>query len=289
MTDGGPPPADGGPIVVNCPTTAPMREEMMGACCFRTSNADRLDMPELRLAGVRITAPGSLSSPIVAGLLSAAFDAELFNWLLRFEVTGTDVTVTTGYGQRNADGTFSFTMGAAPAPGPTDRWDPVTAMGTIAGETITVPALNGTITTPVFQEDGTTLQLELPIRNLELEMATLTAERSCIGRRAASGYVTSDGALSGYITVEDADAGMLMVGETVNTTLCMFTAGLTGDEFMGMTCADVSRDMWPMANRPDSLCDGTGCTQGSCDPATDCNAWRIEAGFAAQGVTVSGG
>ena len=60
---GVPPRSDGGGATTctevpgNCPSEAPDRDQMCGACCWRVSNADRLDRPELRVAGMKITTP----------------------------------------------------------------------------------------------------------------------------------------------------------------------------------------------------------------------------------------
>jgi hypothetical protein len=297
--------ADTGTPMASCPVMG----EQMGPCCYYKSNADTLDMPEMRVAGVQITTPPSLATIIVTTLLVDALDRELFNWLISTEISGTDATLTTGYGVKNADGTFSFTMGTAPGPGAPDRWDPKVIMGSIAGDTVSAPVLDETLTVPVLDEDGTSVTLELPLRDMTIEMATLTEERSCIGNRLPGGRWTSDeGLLTAFITVEDADAGVLDVPDAgINQSLCTFianmpaTSGSCADMTecpMGyactdgtcerpMNCVDVpqSEDAW--AAKPDSLCEAGGCSQGGCDPATTCNAWFISAGFAAQGVEIN--
>ncbi len=279
---------DGGTVMGTCA----FPDEQMGPCCYRKSNADSLDNPTMRVAGVQITTPPSLSTIIVTTLLVDALDRELFNWLIDTEITGTDVTLTTGYGIKNADDSFSFTMGTAPGPGDPNRWDPVIISGSIAGETVSAPVLNETFTVPVLDEDGMTVTLELPLRNMTIEMATLSEERSCIGGRLPGNrWTTDDGLLTAFITVEDADAGVLDVPDAgINTTLCMFTANISGEPD-GTTCAMVDQATWP--TQPDALCDDAGCTQdpgdGSvCDGSTTCNAWFISAGFAAQGVDITG-
>ena len=42
------------------------------------------------------------------------------------------------------------------------------------------------------------------------------------------------------------------------------------------------RAMW--SNQPDALCDESGCTE-TCDGASTCNAWKIEAAFSALGLS----
>jgi hypothetical protein len=268
-------------------------DEQSPPCCYRTSNADRLDSPALRVSGVQLSTPPSLSSIIVTQLLVDALNEELFNWLILAEVSGTTAEITTGYGEKNADSSFSFTMGSASPPGDPDRWNPVTVTGAIDGETVSTPVLDSTFTVPVLTEDGSAVQLELPLRNLSVTMATLTEERSCVGVTQPGGrWDTSQGRVTAYITTVDADAGRLQVPEAgIDTTLCLFTANIPMST-EGESCFNVDQAEWDI--QPDALCpDDSACQQdpgdGSvCDPATTCNAWYIDAGFAAQGVTISG-
>jgi len=52
-------------------------------------------------------------------------------------------------------------------------------------------------------------------------------------------------------------------------------------------------DQADWAIKPDSLCDASGCRANTpceadvCDPATECNAWRVVGHFAAQGVDIT--
>ncbi len=313
------PPSDGGTdaTVDSAPPmgTCPVPDEQMGPCCYYASNAESLDHPALRVAGVQITTPPSLATIIVTTLLVDSLDRELFNWLIDTEISGTDANITTGYGIKNADGTFSFTMGTAPGPGDANRWDPISISGSIAGEVVSAPVVSETLTVPVLDQDGMNVTLELPLRNMTIEMATLSEDRSCIGQRLPGNRWTStDGLLTAFITVEDADAGILDVPDAmIHQSLCTFIANMPAtagdctmptDCPMGYTCNTDSKcarpdncldtpqndDTW--SAKPDALCDTAGCTQdpgdGSvCDPATTCNAWFISAGFAAQGVTIN--
>lgn len=275
---------DGGGTVTpdNCPADAPDRDQMQGTCCYRVSNADRQEMPEYRLSGLKILSPTSLSNAVVRGLLTSALDEERFNWIFRGNVTGTDVAIETGYGERNADGTFSFVMGTAPAPGEATRWDPITLMGTLGSdEVITSEPFDGALTVPVFDTDGETLTAEFPLRALELNMVQLTEERSCIGERRASSYSTDDALLTSYVTVEDAKGVSIVVGDTLNTTLCMFAAGMSSESG---TCDDTPQADWAVP--PDSMCDASGCTMGGCDAST-CNAWQITGEFSAHAVEIT--
>src|SRR5687767_5602328 len=76
------------PTSAECPTEeTPAPEEQMGTCCWRDSNADQQDAPEMRLTYVRLVAPvGSmLSSMTLGSILNRAMQLEDFNWLFRVE------------------------------------------------------------------------------------------------------------------------------------------------------------------------------------------------------------
>ena len=293
--------SDLGPVTPICPSDAPAPDNQMGACCWRASNATRLDAPELRLAALRLTAPmgSTLTSPILRGILNKSFDGERFNWLIQATgapTTGNGpVTIRTGYGERATNGTFAFTMGEAPAPGDVNRWDPITVTGTMTGETISTPASDGAVplTIPVFDEaDPTLLVVELPVFGLELVNAPLSEDRSCIGLRNTTSYTTADGGdLRAYIRVEDARTRMVVVPPSLSATLCAVIAG----SLTMSTYCDMPQSEW--LAKPNSLCNATGCeanTVGAtdvCDPtmsgAGGCNAWELLGEFAAQGVDIT--
>jgi hypothetical protein len=274
--DGG---TDGGST--NCPDDpeVPNPAGLMGACCYRQSNADRLDAPEFRLAGLKLTAPMSLDSIIVRQLLTDALDFERFNWIFRLSISGSNVDVTTGYGERNGDDTFSFVMGGAPGPGAADRWDPLTATGTISGETVMTMAIGEPLTVPVFDETGTMLTAEFPLHDLVLTMATMSEDRSCVGTRSAARYETDAASLEAFIQLEQA-RDTRIVAPPIDTSLCMFLAGMASD---AGNC-ETAQDTWLVP--PDSTCDAAGCSFGGCEPAT-CNAWQVRAEFAAHSVEIT--
>ncbi len=311
MTDSGTDSGGG----ATCPRQAPSPTQLMGPCCSRASNADRQMAPELRLSSIQIDTPASLASPVVAGLLTAALNEERFNWLI--ELTGLDGTssmIRTGYGKRNADDTFSFVDGAAPSPGDADRWNPVMTSITQMGESVSAEPLDEAFTLPIFDEMNE-LQLELPLYALELERATLSEGRNCVGVRSGSRY-TTDGDVTTYIRLEDAIAGNLMVGE-IMTTLCMFTAGLQSEpgncpmypRITTTTCDPMNSQCGTRTGGPggacimhdgmnvcgwqfppDSKCDATGCTKGGCDPYDDvngCNAWQLSGSISAHAVEIT--
>ncbi len=288
-TDSGPE-TDGGDMVdtggetAMCPSgmSIPDPEGLMGACCARMSNEGRTDAPEFRVSGLRILEPATLSAGLVRSALQDALDEERFNWLIRVGNAGADgdVMIETGFGSRNADATYAFASGAAPAPGDPNRWDPLTVTGTLAGEGLSAPAITDTFTVPILEDDGVAVVLELPLQAFELVSATMSESRTCIGLRNGSVYGTDDGSLQTYITVEDAMAGNVEL-PPINTSLCNFIAGMASE--MG-PCTDIAQGEWPVP--PNALCTDGTCTD-TCDPASDCNAWRVSGGFSAHGVEIT--
>jgi len=268
---------------------APDPDGLMGECCYRASNADRLANPEFRISGVNIESPASLGNMLVGQALADSLDQELFNWLLLIEGADADgpVDITTGLGFRNADSTYRFADGDAPTDGGGDpnRWDPVMDTGTLEGENITTTPASETIVLPVFDEDGETVQLELPLQSLELEMANMSVDRTCIGLRERRSYDTSQGRVRTFITVEDAKMGQIDI-PPISNSLCNLVAGMATSE---MACDDVPRSEWMFP--PDALCESGSCSANTadsevCDPLSDCNAWLVVGGFSAQGVEI---
>jgi hypothetical protein len=66
----------------------------------------------------------------------------------------------------------------------------------------------------------------------------------------------------------------------INTTLCNFIAGMATAT---ASCTTVPQADWFVP--PDALCSESGCVT-TCDPATTCNAWALQAEFAAHGVEI---
>ena len=282
---------DSGVAPPKCPSgdLIPDDDGLMGACCYRVSNADRTDNPEYRLSALSISKPESISGPI-RNALTKAIDEERFNWLLRVQNAGADgaITLQTGFGKRNnSDVTFSFANGDAPCidpevtecPDEVNRWDPLNIDATLTGESFSAPTVEGEFTVPILENDGVAVVLELPLRSFTVNMATMSEERSCIGRRIGNSYNTDDGSLQAYVTVADAAAGMVEV-PPISTSLCNVLAGrpVANDE-----CTDVPKSEWPVP--ADAFCDNTGCVD-TCEVA-DCNAWKILGGFTAHGVEIT--
>ena len=298
--DGGDPVTGGDMAVVDmppartpvCPSGAPSADELTLPCCYRVSNADRLDAPEFRVTNLKITQPTSLANSTVLGILAAAVENEQFNWLMSADVDGTDVTIRTGYGSYDeGTGTYSFAMGEAPAAGgPTDRWDPVVIEGTLDGETFTAPPVAGSFAVPVFNEANPELiDLELPLNNFTVLDATFSEDRTCIGTRtgtspsrAQPSNYESGGQVRTYITVEDARAGYVTA---LSKSLCDLVSQ------SACVCAPDATDCVEVAEVDfeiplDAVCDAGGSCEACTPGSGDCNAWTILGSFAAAGVEI---
>lgn len=278
------------PVTLSCPRSGvpdPDNQEL--PCCFRESQADQLDAPELRLTFLNIVEPAgsNLAGDLVGPLLNTSIRTELFQWLFRTEGADADgpIEITTGFGRRNESGTYSFSSGAPPdMPG----WAPVTLDGTLTGETITTTPYDGVLTVPIFDETGTTVQIELQLTAVRVLDSTMSENRSCIGTLLSPTRYMTGATLGGFVTVASANAGEIMF-TGVNATLCGVIAGSLSD---GEYCTATPQGDWMIP--PDSRCDGNVCFQngdgGTCDPAIDgaggCNAWYLEANFAAAGVNI---
>lgn len=285
---------DSGPPASACPTSddVPAPEELMGACCWRHEQTDNHDAPELRLTYLELTEPAEspLSSTTLRQVLNQSMQRETFNWLFRVDGADADgdVTIVTGFGRRNADGTYDFSSGAAGSD--PDTWCPVSIPATLTGETVTSTELDGAITVPIFDSTGMDLQVELVLRALSIENSMWSENRSCVGTKTARPFTYTPAAtLTAYIEVEPSKTQMINVPPVV-TTVCAAIAGALDD---ATYCDTNAQGDWMVP--PDSLCDASGCTQNTagmtdaCDPATTCNAWYIVGEFAAAGVDIANG
>lgn len=287
MPDAG---TDAGPVSF-CRVTTDGGLPGEGACCYRASQTG-VDEPELRLRYIDILEPegSSLMTPVLLGVLNDALARESFNWLFRIEFPGAPadgpIEIRTGFGFGPPGGPYQFPTGAMTTPFDTTEYAPVVIPGTISGETVMTETFPGALTVPVLNTEGTAVQLELVLQNVRVIQGTFSEQRSCVGRALARGYEPA-ATLEGWIEVETARTGMVVSGP-IMTTVC---AAIAGDLSMATYCEDVPQAMWTV--RPDSLCDGTGCRQNAagmsdvCDPSTTCNAWRLLADFAAQGVEIT--
>lgn len=277
-------PVEDAPATVTCPRSAPDPDNQTPPCCYRHSQADQLDTPEMRLRFLQIDEPAAspLASTTVESVLNTGLQDETFNWL--FRTTGADadgpIEITTGYGVRNGDGTY--TLGSAEYP-------PVTLPGTITGETVATETVLGPLDIPVFDETGLELQFVLRLRSIRVVEADLSESRSCIGRRRGNAFTTA-ASLEGYVTVADAREGAISV-PPIDSTLCSVVAGELSTPSGQVPMCDRPQSEW--VAKPDSLCEVAGCRTNAagatdvCDPNTTCNAWRLLAQFAAVGIDIA--
>jgi len=276
---------DTGAAMQRCPMTmVPSPEEQMLPCCYRFSQADQQDTPEMRLRFIQIDEPAMspIASTAVETVLNPGLQEETFNWLFRTTGAGMGGTVdiSTGYGVRNMDGTY--TLGSTEYP-------PIMLPGTLTGESVMTETVLGPLDIPVFDETGTVLQLVLTLRSVRVIEANMTDMRNCIGARRGNSF-TTDASLEGFIAVEDALEGMINV-PPIMSTLCSVIAGELATPAGMMPLCDRPRSEWDAL--PDSLCTETGCmanpagSTSVCDPLTTCNAWRLLANFAAVGIEIT--
>src|SRR5690606_10779251 len=90
-----------------CPAAAPDPTQQTEPCCAREDNSDNLDDFVLRISSISLSAPPTLASALLGGVLNHSLDVEAMNWLV--EVQGAadgdgPVTLTTGVGIRDSDG-----------------------------------------------------------------------------------------------------------------------------------------------------------------------------------------
>jgi hypothetical protein len=270
-----------------------------GACCYSDSQADVLAAPEMRLRYLDIRAPqgSALTTPILLSLLNAALEANTFPWLMQLEGAEDDgeVTVRTGFGLANADGTYSFPTGATSHPFDLTRYAPTTIPGTLSGEVLRTERTLGSIIVPVLNEAATEVQLELTLQSVRIVEAVFTSERSCIGFASSRGRFATAAVLDAFVEVETAKTGIVVLPGNDMTTICSTIAGPIAVEDY---CEVTPQSEW--RTPPDSLCSAEGCMENAdceedvCDRGGDsdsglpaCNAWHLVANFAANGVEIT--
>lgn len=273
------------PSTLRCPrTNVPNADETMLPCCYRVSQAGST-APELRLRFIDITQPAAspLAGDTVGDLLNTSLREEEFNWLFRVDGADGDgpITITTGFGRRNATtGTYAFSNGMPPD---MMEWLPVTLAGNLTGEVVTTDVLNDLLTVPIYDETLTTVQIELQLEDIQVITSTFSENRSCVGTLRTALTHETGATLGGYITVARATAGTISF-PGIETSLC---GVLAGDLLSPTYCTDNAQADWMVP--PDSLCDASGCQRngmGATCTAATCNAWYLEADFAAVGVNI---
>ncbi|QQR89932.1 MAG: hypothetical protein IPJ88_17465 [Myxococcales bacterium] len=306
-----------------CPDKAPLGYQMSGDCCARVSNADRLDHPQFRVAGISVNRPAILDDDFIANIIQAFLDQETFNWIIDVQNAAADgpIDIRTGFGIRDVqDNTFSF-----------DTTNPDLAPAPLAAELgeneVSSESFNQTLLLPILDKDVTPGQTidpsaVLPVDQLKLINVPFSDDRTCIGirnrdlnvyetkiivdqsldtetRLEASEFPVPPGEVEAYVKVDAADD--VFVAD-LNDKLCDIIACELRSTCSDPVdyCGEVARSEWN--NPPDSLCDSNGCQRNDsegddvngngnmdqvCDPATECNAWYLNLYFVAQGVEIT--
>ncbi len=262
----------------HCPMDAPNWDTMSGPCCALQSNSDRQDAPEFRMAALKLSTPSTLATQLIDNLLKDVTATQLFNWAIRLDIVGSDVTMTTGNGIRN-----SYDVGATDDSIRFDdsgRYDIETLSGTISGDTVTMNPIVGTFVVPIVRSDGVTEQFQLPLRDLHVKSFVMSENRTCVGTQdATDGFDYTQGQLEAYFTVEDTDAKEITLG-AISKTLCGFAAGISASR-----CANADKSTW--SAKPDAKC-GTSGSCVACNYAEDntCDAWKVVGQFGLMGVEI---
>ena len=197
------------------------------------------------MSELKVTAPGALSTGIVAGIVAGAVTqadpscnltgSGTFSWLIQFDLTAGKIK--TGGAKPVADPTTGYAFvnemlgGIAVAPIEYDvKPDASGAFSVTTGKDLVVP---------IFLDAKATQYVLLPLKQARLTMGTLSASQNCIGHYNAEGldfnnacladdkqssFVTG-AKLDGLITLEDADQ---VVVSSLQETLCVLLAGNMG-------------------------------------------------------------
>jgi hypothetical protein len=274
--DGG---VDAGPCAVDTAARLscdrlPHPESGVGPCCYEEAIA--CGSPSFRLRIASIDAP---TSGFGIFLRSGLIQRELLNMLVTVErdpFGSDDVAVQLDYGERG-DGGFRVYDGDAPSP---DWIGGVRAPGQIVdGQLHASPFAGRRTVSSVDSYRVDPPRVDVNLYDLQITGATLTSGWSCVGGLGSLDWEPG-GDLRAYALVADMDETFLYTstGEPV-LGACAALAGLASPL---ARCADTDRSLWPTL--PTASCDGVGCTELECDPLVDCNAFRIDARFAAYGV-----
>lgn len=272
-------------VQAECPTASKLDEGegLMGSCCYRKSNAESLEAPELRLSSIKITAPAALSTAIINGALQNFLDDETFNWLVRLDgLDGDDPTYTTGFGEQNPDASYSFRPSS-------DEFAPATGSGALADETFSAGPATETIIVPILDAETLEPTVRFALTNLSIVKAALSESRSCVGTRGEDAYDVDSGELTAFVTKEAAAEARVTIEGALDSSLCDLLSGNITTEFDPETACTGDQTEWTYP--PDALCGEETCEadpgDGSVCAADECNAWFLEAKFAAQGVEIT--
>ncbi len=232
--------------------------------------------PQIRLTALQISAPASLSNPLLQAIINDSLDGFRFIWLVEADLEAG--TMTTGSGRADAvppttDAQFCSvrwnTGDYAPA-----RDNPIT----VTGSTISTTAPIDVVSIPIYSEESPdTPLLVLPLSQLELLNVELDADRTFVGTpmapegstRYAASWDTA-GSIRGWISVEDARGVEI---EDLTQTLCGLLSGDHPDPTdMSQDCTSPQAD-W--TNQPTEI-PGSGGVLG----------YELQAGIGGGAVTI---
>ena len=289
--------AGGGPT---CAPTDPTCPALSPECLALTDHAGA-DQFALRLSQLTIVQPAALAQPFIAGIIGDGVFINLpqcnvsgegtFSWLLYFDFAAG--TLITGGALPKSDPTsgYCFMQEVASGIGPVEV--PITVDASGGFETTTaLPSL----VVPIFLDITATSRVLLPLHELNLSNAVVSANHNCIGSFNAAGlrpidnckpnpdmdidYYVNGGHLEGYITLEEADTVDV---DLLGKSLCVLLGANDNLYSDGGSPAKCTRD-----GNGDIVLKGDWCsvtnTAGGCQ-----DAMVLAADFAASAVELEGG
>ncbi|AUX42934.1 hypothetical protein SOCE26_043740 [Sorangium cellulosum] len=250
----------------------------------------------LRMAQLTITKPDVLASGFVASLVAEGLTMNLpqcylngtgtFSWLLEFDTeTG---KLRTGGALPTDDPRAGYcfanmTVGEFEI-APTELDAPLTD-GAWSGE---AESLN----VPIFL-DADAEPIVLPLHQVRLSDATVSADNNCIGRRNVLDRTTlcapdeehpaftNGGKLSAFVTLEEVDKVIL---PSVEQSLCVVLSGNIGEYGTGEMPNTCKRD-----ENGQIVLKGDWCSATNAPATEDCaDAYALAADYAASGVEITG-
>lgn len=245
-------------------------------CCYQRTNADR-PAPQWKVVAGDIDAPAALTETLVEVGISHVFqsDAALILLELGTDAAGAPV-VHVGTGRVAPDGDeaeYLWYRGDAPGPGDPTRWDRRTGAVTFDGGVWSSEAIRETLIIPTYDAHAR-LESEMHFRDVRAEMIDATLDGTCIGQldTTESQWQFGTARVTAFLPVEPARVGVVFA---LGISLCHLLAG---------TACTEPQSAW--AEKPDSICDDTGCRVGECTPEETCNAWLLSTRIAAAGTAV---
>lgn len=217
--------------------------------------------PDFRLTFVDLTAPGALTNPLIAGVISGAVDDGTFVWLVDNQGGG---NFATGAGLCTDEALSMCDFEGGDFPPATGTMD----MNATTGE-FRLPGGTDTMDVDVVVHSDSVGDVVLKVKDAFIS-GTVSHGGNCIGSRL-NDFLPADwdtaGHLTGKMTV--ADAMSVEIGDPLNMTLCEFLSG--GQPAAGYCDDNPDPTTWP--NAPDTTVGGQP-------------AWQMEGDLAAIGVMI---